>query len=84
METIFSTVYAINQILKNVNISPFYTLRLDLSRIKNKRNQASIGRMCRLSTVLTEVTVVMAANDKRELGPPDQSEERVAQWRQFP
>ena len=32
-----------------------------------------------MSTVLTEVTVVMAANDKRELGPPDQSEERVAQ-----
>ena len=80
METIFSTVYAINQILKKyVNISLFYELRLDLSRIKNKRNQASIGRMCRLSTVLAEVTVVMAASEKRVLGPTDQSEERVAQ-----
>ena len=77
METIFSTVYAINQILKKCEYLSI--LRLDLSRIKNKRNQASIGRMCRLSTVLAEVTVVMAASEKRVLGPTDQSEERVAQ-----
>ena len=57
--------------------------------IKNKEQEKSclcwtMGRMCRLSTVLAEVIVGMAANEKRALGPKDQYEERIAQRRQFP